>query len=68
MSTVNQPFARIDFRTSPEIKKLIVRAALTTGASNGVEVFKRQGHERLQMVKSFIVVIRASNRDAAMAL
>ena len=33
MSTLNQPFERIDIRTSPEIKALIVRAASTTGVS-----------------------------------
>ena len=33
MSTLNQSFERIDLRTSPEIKELIVRAASTTGVS-----------------------------------
>ena len=33
MSTLTQPFERIDLRTSPEIKELIVRAALTSGVS-----------------------------------
>ena len=33
MSTRDQPFERIDLRTSPEIKALIVRAASTTGVS-----------------------------------
>ena len=32
-TTLNQPFERIDLRTSPEIKALIVRAASTTGVS-----------------------------------
>ncbi len=33
MSTLTQPFERIDLRTSPEIKQLIVRAATTAGVS-----------------------------------
>ena len=33
MSTRDQPFERIDLRTSPELKALIVRAASTTGIS-----------------------------------
>ena len=33
MTTVSNPYERIDLRTSPEIKELIVRAAATTGLS-----------------------------------
>ena len=33
MSTVAQPYERIDLRTSPEIKELIVRAASSAGMS-----------------------------------
>lgn len=33
MSTLAPPFERIDLRTSPEIKALIVRAATTAGLS-----------------------------------
>ena len=33
MSTVTQPHERIDLRTSPEIKELIVRAAFSAGMS-----------------------------------
>lgn len=33
MSTLVQPFERIDLRTTPEIKELIVRAATTAGVS-----------------------------------
>jgi uncharacterized protein (DUF1778 family) len=33
MATPSNPYERIDLRTSPEIKALIVRAAATTGVS-----------------------------------
>src|ERR1035438_6740352 len=33
MTTVSHPYERIDLRTSPEIKELIVRAAATAGVS-----------------------------------
>ncbi len=33
MSTLSHPYERIDLRTSPEIKALIVRAAATAGVS-----------------------------------
>ncbi len=33
MTTLSQPYERIDLRTSPEIKQLIVRAAATAGVS-----------------------------------
>lgn len=33
MSILSQPYERIDLRTSPEIKELIVRAASTAGVS-----------------------------------
>jgi uncharacterized protein (DUF1778 family) len=33
MATLTRPYERIDLRTSPEIKELIVRAAATAGLS-----------------------------------
>ena len=33
MATLSNPYERIDLRTSPEIKELIVRAAATAGLS-----------------------------------
>lgn len=33
MATLSHPYERIDLRTSPEIKELIVRAAATAGVS-----------------------------------
>ena len=33
MTTISHPYERIDLRTSPEIKELIVRAAATAGVS-----------------------------------
>ena len=68
MSTLTQPFERIDLRTSPEIKELIVRAALTTGVSlSAFLIACAQDRARQILAESEILTFSPRDWDAFFA-
>lgn len=65
MSTLSQPFERIDLRTSPEIKELIVRAATTAGVSlSAFLIASAQDRARQILVESETLTLSRRDWDA----
>lgn len=62
MSTATTPYERIELRTSPEIKELIVRAASTAGISVSAFLLGA-AQERAKQVLSEAELITLSPRD-----
>lgn len=62
MSAATTPYERIDLRTSPEIKELIVRAVATEGVSVSAFVLGA-AQERPKQVVSVAELITLSLRD-----
>jgi uncharacterized protein (DUF1778 family) len=62
MTTATTPYERIDLRTSPEIKELIVRAASTAGVSVSAFLLGA-AQERAKQVLSEAELMTLSPRD-----
>jgi uncharacterized protein (DUF1778 family) len=62
MPTATTPYERIDLRTSPEIKELIVRAAATAGVSVSAFLLGA-AQERAKQVLSEAELMTLSPRD-----
>ena len=62
MTTLSHPYERIDLRTSPEIKELIVRAAATAGVSLSAFLIA-SAQERAKQVLSESETLMLSPRD-----
>lgn len=62
MPTVTTPYERIDLRTSPEIKELIVRAASTAGVSVSAFLLGA-AQERARQILSETELMTLSPRD-----
>lgn len=62
MMPLSQPYERIDLRTSPEIKKLIVRAAATTGVSLSAFLIA-SAQERAKQILAESETLSLSPRD-----
>ncbi len=62
MPTAAPPYERIDLRTSPEIKQLIVRASATTGQSVSAFLLAA-AQERARQVLADSETVTLSSRD-----
>ena len=62
MATLAPPYERIDLRTSPEIKSLIVRAAATTGVSLSAFLIA-SAQERAKQILAESETLTLSPRD-----
>lgn len=62
MPTAAPPYERIDLRTSPEIKQLIVRASATTGQSVSAFLIAA-AQERAKQVLADSETVTLSSRD-----
>lgn len=62
MSTLSHPYERIDLRTSPEIKELIVRAAATAGVSLSAFLIA-SAQERAKQILAESETLMLSPRD-----
>lgn len=62
MTTLSHPYERIDLRTSPEIKELIVRAAATAGVSLSAFLIA-SAQERAKQILAESETLMLSPRD-----
>lgn len=62
MSALSHPYERIDLRTSPEIKELIVRAAATAGVSLSAFLIA-SAQERAKQILAESETLMLSPRD-----
>lgn len=62
MATLTQPYERIDLRTSPAIKELIVRAAATAGVSLSAFLIA-SAQERAKQILAESETLTLSPRD-----
>ena len=62
MTTLSHPYERIDLRTSPEIKELIVRAAATAGVSLSAFLIA-SAQERAKQILAESETLTLSPRD-----
>jgi uncharacterized protein (DUF1778 family) len=62
MTTLSRPYERIDLRTSPEIKDLIVRAAATAGVSLSAFLIT-SAQERAKQILAESETLSLSPRD-----